>query len=326
VRPAALLCSILLGCAAGVRLEPDAGTQDSGPTDSGTADAGIPDAGTPDAGQPDAGSPDGGAWTGTLTVLGRPYHLHVPSGYAPGRPASLLVMFHGYASTALRHEAWLRLTELSDERAFLYAYPEGLADQLGYQFWNATDACCDLYGKPADDSYFAATLIADVRSRYSVDPKRIFLVGHSNGGFMAHRMACDLATDLAAVVSLSGMTWKDASKCAAQDRIAILQIHGDADPTIDYNGGRVSAPWMAPYPSAHETVATWAAIDGCGALQATGETRDIVPGLQTTVERYSGCAAGAVELWTVHGGKHMPDLSPLWYEPVWSFLAAHPKR
>src|SRR5207244_479367 len=168
--------------------------------------------------------------------------------------------------------------------------PDGLTDVLGQRFWNATDACCDIYNKPTDDVYFATAVLADVQSSWSVDPKRIYVFGHSNGGFMAHRLACDLAQTLAGVVSLAGMTWKDAAKCPAKDRIAILQIHGDADGNIKYGGGNnVGAPWMAPYPSAHETVAHWATTDGCGALQATGETLDLDTGLagaETSIERY----------------------------------------
>jgi polyhydroxybutyrate depolymerase len=237
-------------------------------------------------------------------------------------------MLHGYGSSAAGHESYLNFTALSDEKTFLYAYPDGLTDVAGQQFWNATDACCNIYDKPVDDVYFASAILADVQSSWPVDPRRIFVFGHSNGGFMAHRLACDLSETLAGVVSLAGMTWKDASKCPAKERIAILQIHGDADGNIKYGGGNVGAPWMASYPSARETVAHWAAADGCGALQATGETLDLdskLAGNETAIERYAGCAGGAVELWTVRGGPHMPRLTPAWSRPVWDFLSAHPK-
>src|SRR2546426_27604 len=86
------------------------------------------------------------------------------------------------------NDAWV-----SDEKTFIYAYPDGLTDVLGQRFWNATDACCDIYNKPTDDVYFATAVLADVQSSWSVDPKRIYVFGHSNGGFMAHRLACDLS-------------------------------------------------------------------------------------------------------------------------------------
>ena len=50
-------------------------------------------------------------------------------------------------------------------------------------------------------------ILADVKAKYNVDPKRVFVIGHSNGGFMSHRLACDRASDVAAIVSLAGATW-----------------------------------------------------------------------------------------------------------------------
>ena len=45
-------------------------------------------------------------------------------------------------------------------------------------------------------------------------------------------------------------------------------------------------------------------------------------GAETTVSRYSGCN---VELWTIHGGGHVPNFQPSWGETFYGFLAAHPK-
>jgi len=52
---------------------------------------------------------------------------------------------------------------------------------------------------PNDIGYLAA-IIEDVKSKYMVDEKRIFAFGHSNGGFMINRLACDLADKIAGVV------------------------------------------------------------------------------------------------------------------------------
>jgi polyhydroxybutyrate depolymerase len=336
----AVAALLLAGCAGAARVEPgdagldagDAGDSGAGDSDAGRSDAGdagdAADAGA-DAGT-DAGPPDAGSDAGTNPLItARPYHFHLPAGYVAGQPLPLLVMFHGYGSTAVSHEAYLLFTTLSDEKGFLYAYADGTLDTTYQRFWNATDACCDIYASGVDDTAYAAAILDDVEARYAVDPKRIFLFGHSNGGFMVHRLACELSGRIAGVVSLAGMNWKDPSRCHAQSRVAVLQIHGNADQVIHYDGGRVTAPWMGEYPSAHDTVATWAAIDGCGPLVATGETRDIdsaIPGAETTVERYQGCQGGAVEIWTVQGGPHQPPLTATWSEPVWNFLTAHPRQ
>ena len=92
-----------------------------------------------------------------------------------------------------------------------------------------------------------------------MDPKRIYLVGHSNGAFMSHRMACDDAGQIAAIVSLAGATFQDATKCKPSEPVSILDIHGDADDTVLYDGGTVNDP----YPSEMETLAHWQVYDKC---------------------------------------------------------------
>jgi membrane protein implicated in regulation of membrane protease activity len=55
-----------------------------------------------------------------------------------------------------------------------------------------------------DDSTYLHRLLDAVKSAYRVDPTRVYFVGHSNGGFMAYRMACEHATEITAIVSLAG--------------------------------------------------------------------------------------------------------------------------
>jgi polyhydroxybutyrate depolymerase len=303
----------------------DAGETDAG--DAGETDAGVDagsDAGT-DAGAtgtPDAGTADAG--TNPL-ITARPYTLHVPAGWDGVTPAPLLLMFHGYGSNGADHESYLKFTSLSDKYGFLYAYADGTVDRTFRRFWEGTDACCDLFFTGQNDVVYVDAILDDVAMRHPVDLKRVYAFGHSNGGFMVHRLACDRADRFAAIVSLAGAVFDDASKCHPFDKIAVLQIHGDADQTISYNGGR-TGPIYAAYPSAHGTVAQWAAHDGCtSALTPTGITLDIdsdIAGNETTVEAYPGCP---IELWTIHGGPHVPPLTPGWAEPVWAFFAAHPK-
>jgi pimeloyl-ACP methyl ester carboxylesterase len=72
------------------------------------------------------------------------------------------------------------------------------------RFWNATDACCNLYGATVDDSAYLTDLIKMISTQYTVDPRRVYLVGHSNGAFMSFRMACDHADIITAIAALNG--------------------------------------------------------------------------------------------------------------------------
>ena len=286
-----------------------------------SSDAGAPplDAGGRVATPPSAAS--------AALVAARPYAFRAPVGYDPSRPTPLVIALHGFADWGAKIDGYFGLGALVDSKGFLYAFPDGSVDLSGHRFWNATDACCNLTFRPVDDVAYLNAVLDDIEWKYNVDEKRVFVVGHSNGGFMAHRFACDAASRVAAIVSLGGAQWFDASKCKPTTAVSVAEVHGDADQTIHYDGGFAASL----YPSAHQTVATWAAKDGCtGGLTSTGTMLDIdtaIAGTETRVERTSGCPGNVgVELWTVQGGPHIPPLAqPTWPELVYAFLSSHPK-
>jgi len=262
----------------------------------------------------------------SLTDL-RPYESLVPAGYAPGTPTPLLILLHGYGSTGRAQDSYFGLSTIVNQEGFLYAYPNGTADLRGELFWNATDACCNFFGSTVDDVAYINAIIDDMSGKYTVDPNRVFVVGHSNGGFMANRLGCDLAGRIAAFVSLAGATWNDPGRCVPARPVNVLLLHGDADTTIFYEGGQNAQR----YPGARTTAATWAAKNGCsGGLAPTGQAIDLearIAGEETEIEATLGCpSSGAVELWTIHGGGHVPDLSATFKTVVWGWLASHPRR
>jgi polyhydroxybutyrate depolymerase len=256
-------------------------------------------------------------------VQARPYSFKVPSRYSPSAPTPLLIVLHGYGSNGGNLAQYFGVLAGADKHGYLLAYPDGLTDAAGNRFWDATDACCNFYGKPVDDVAYLGAVVDDVAAHYNVDPKRVYVAGHSNGGFMAHRLACDRGDRFAAIVSLAGAVWQDASRCTAASVVNVLQVHGDADQTILYTGSAV-------YPSASQTVATWAQKNGCtGTLEAAGADKDLdtwIPGAETRSETYEGCPpGGAVGLWTIEGGAHVPAFGPAWEDALWAYFKAHPK-
>jgi polyhydroxybutyrate depolymerase len=282
---------------------------------------------------------EGGGDAGSI-VAARPYNFKLPSGYDRNNATPLVIDLHGYAVSGVGQEGYFQFGAIADEQTFLYAYPDGTLDLKNNRFWNADDACCNFFAGVVDDVAYLNAMIDDISTRYNVDPKRIFIVGHSNGAFMSHRLACDLSDRVAAIASLAGATWNDASKCNPSNHVSVLDVHGDADTVINYGGGSVPADLFAPgdppetqppYPSEAETMATWAAKNGCtDDLTPNVLTLDLdtmLAGAETSESAYAGCPTGVdVELWTIHGGSHVPSLaSPTWAESIYAFLKAHPK-
>jgi polyhydroxybutyrate depolymerase len=260
----------------------------------------------------------------TITVGSRPFTLHVPSGYRSGTPAPLLVLLHGYTSSAEEQERYLKFAPEADRRGVLYATPDGTLDSRNNRFWNATDACCNLYGSTVDDGAYLIDVIKAVSAKYTVDTRRVYLFGHSNGAFMSYRMACEHADVIAGIAALNGAMWSDLSKCAPSRPVSVLHIRGTTDSTIDNDGGVIAGH---RYPGTAETVADWVSLDGCGATpEVTPDSLDFesaVAGAETGVSRYPGCREGSrVELWAIKGGRHVPAFSAAFAPAVFDFLLA----
>ena len=270
-----------------------------------------------------------GSTTTTMTVpANRPIEVEVPAGYDPDAAAPLLILLHGYGASGALQEGYLQLAPQANAAGMLYVHPDGTENEVGKRFWNATDACCagpKAATAPNDSAYLAA-VIAQVQADYHVDPKRIFLVGHSNGGFMAYRMACDHADVIAAIVSLEGATYADPEDCTPSEPVATLGVHGRSDTTIFYDGGKLGG---APYPGAEQTAKTWAAYDGCAPTpdDPAPSPRPIVKDLPSaTVTSYGDCDPGGhVELWSQPEGVHVPNWNSTFARQVIAWLQQHPK-
>jgi len=261
--------------------------------------------------------------TVTIELDSRPFRLHVPTtvdGKAP-----LVVLLHGYTSSAAEQEDYFQLTAESDRRGFLYAMPDGTVNQQSKRFWNATPACCDFFNSGVDDSTYLLRLIDAVAAKYPVDPARVYFVGHSNGGFMALRMACEHADRVTAVASLAGAATADPAQCRPARPVSVLQIHGTSDRTIFYEGTDTAG---RKYPSAEGTVAMWRGLDGCASRADTSappiDLDSGLAGAETTVSAWhEGCAGGTrAELWSIKDGSHIPALTPTFATAVVDFLLA----
>ena len=259
-------------------------------------------------------------------VTVRPYSEFVPSSYSSNSPAPLVVLLHGYGSSGKQLESYLNFTAVAEQRGFILAYPDGTVDATGKQFWNATEVCCNFFLDVDDDAYLIS-MLNEMESKYSIDRKRIYFVGHSNGGFMSYRMACKHSDRIAAIASLAGATFLNSSDCAAKEPVSVLQVHGTSDTTILYNGGAILGK---QYPSATASVTQWATVNRCSNNSTPrADKLDLVTtitGSETSISSWNNCRNGTeVELWTVDQGGHTPAISTTFASKVYDFLASHPK-
>ena len=257
-----------------------------------------------------------------------PARLRLPSTLQAGERVPLLLVLHGFGVSSSLLIAKAGLNQVADQKKFAYLAPEGARDALGRPFWNAGKSCCDLDHRQIDDVKRLRELLDANLSNASIDPKRVFLIGYSNGGFMAQRLACDVGDRIAGVISVAGAAPTADIACTENTALSFVEIHGDADPVVHYAGGTVfDRTDVAPHTSALETAKYWAQHLSCAADLHDAGSLDIEPYVadrETTVQRFDDCR-GAVELWTVKGGGHYVALQPPALEAIWGFIQAHPK-
>ncbi len=255
---------------------------------------------------------------------GRDATVFVPDAYDGSAPLPFVLLLGGYGVSGAQMTQLTGFTSIANGNDMLFAAPDGTVDGNGSHFWNASGSCCDFGQTGVDDSGFLRGVIDGARARANVDPARIWVVGHSNGGFMAHRMACDHADVVSAVVSLAGAI--DAATCDPVEPVAVLQVHGTADDTVAYNGGNLGVG-LDSYPAAVDTVAQWGLLDGCGATPDDGAALDLardLAGAESDVSAYAGCdGGGAAELWTVNGAGHVINGNAGLVQRLLDFLEQH---
>lgn len=270
----------------------------------------------------------------TLRVNGqdRAYLLYLPTTWRPGRPAPLVLVFHGGGGRGRGIAPHTGFSRLAEREGFVVVYPDGLNRR-----WNDGRG----YAATHDDVGFVRALLDTLRRELSVDPRRIYATGISNGAMFSYRLACDLPGVFAAVAAVAGAMPTDlAPACDHTEPVSVLALQGTADPLMPYAGGGV-ARRRGRVLSATRSIAFWATVSGCAAAPVTTLEPDRAPDDGTRVHRtvYGGCRDGrSVELYTIEGGGHTWPGGPAAGRRVgrvsreldataliWGFFVQHPK-
>lgn len=252
--------------------------------------------------------------------------VHLPAQLAAGQKAPLLLMLHSIGTSAEDIELRTDWPKFAAEQGIAWMAPNGPADSAGRRFWDAGPSCCNFSGHSLDHvSALAELLQRALRDNPALDSERVYIGGISNGGFMAHRFACESPDLVRGVVSISGAGPLDPAACRKpKHALRVLEVHGDADPIVAYRGGHfLNMPLLPEHASAARTLSDWAARLGCRGDAAPGQALNLekrYPGEETRVSRYTDCALGAVELWTVAGGDHYLAFHDPAPGTIWQFL------
>jgi polyhydroxybutyrate depolymerase len=277
----------------------------------------------------------------------RSYILHVPPK-REARALPVVIAFHGGGGNAAGFRDYAGLNAVADREGFIVVYPNGTGPlRNALLTFNAGDNCCGpAQRQKVDDVGFAVAVVEDVARRESVDRRRVYATGHSNGGIMAYRLAAERADVVAAIAPVAGAM--SVSRFSPSRPVPVLHIHSVDDPRALYDGG-VGPPFPgtdnrvthAPVAAA---LSLWITHNGCRTEATTAEVRrgkTGTPDATHTATRlvYGPCTSGAeVVHWklTVAGHGWPGGPSPVREqlsgprtsiinaaEEIWSFVSRH---
>jgi predicted esterase len=144
----------------------------------------------------------------------RAYYLYVPDNVASKPP--LIVTLHGSGRDGLSLvEKW---KDIADQEGFIVAGPNAMNSAK----WSPTD----------DSPDFLREIIQQLKGRYSIDPKRVFLFGHSGGAVYALNLSMSESEYFAATAVHAG-SWRSSEEASyvrlAKRKTPIAIFIGDVD-------------------------------------------------------------------------------------------------
>ena len=251
----------------------------------------------------------------------RNYRIHIPATYDHEKPLPLVIVLHWFGGNPRIMEAATGFSLKADKENFIVVYPEG---NLPDYSWNAGFCCGQALQNNVNDVEFIRRLVEKTMEDLKIDPKRIYVVGASNGGMMAHRLGAELSDIFAAIAVVAGSIGKDPDGHliipAPSGPVSVIIIHGEQDQLVPYYGG---GRFREIFASISECVSFWVKANNCSSNPQVETSSDgnVVKNV------YSGGVEGTeVVLYTIIDGDHSWSFRGIsTTDTVWEFFKNHPK-
>ena len=232
---------------------------------------------------------------GQIEVAGqqRDYAIYLPPSYDRQQTIPMVINFHAFNAAGPKQERISRMTPIADEAGFILVYPNAMGSPASWNYRAGMANNADLQ--------FVASLIETLPERLAVDRSKIFVMGLSNGGGFAHRVACELGQFVQGLATVAGV-YPAAGSCAGAMSIPVIAFHGNADTVVPFLGGGAQNLLGVDY-----WAAGWAERNGCANPEITVDER-------YTLSSWQNCNDKAVvQLYELHDWDHFwpnPDDVP----------------
>lgn len=221
----------------------------------------------------------------------RAYHFTIPKDYSDSVKYPLVIVLHGFNNEIQSIGAYTKFDKKALKSEFIAVYPHGTMNENAYYLWNAGNIY-EEWTNEANDVEFISKVIDEINNNFSVDAKRIYIVGYSNGSMMAYRIAAELSDKITAVACVSG-PMVDTSAKPIQP-IPIMHIHGDSDMAVPHTGTTQFGFQLA---ALDDVLKKWLLWNNCSTVPTILKYSP-----ELTALRWEGDAE--VRLYLIHGHGH----------------------
>jgi len=246
--------------------------------------------------------------------LERTYGVYVPSNSKARAP--VVFVLHGGGGSAAQtweQDSGRSWRALSDEHGFVLVLPQGRPGDVDADsnHWNdcryTTDT--DPISTHADDVGFITHLIDRVAESSSIDPRRVYVTGASNGGMMTYRLAIEASERFAAAAGIIANLPAPSECSSASLPIPMLIMNATNDPLMPFEGGCVASSQCdrGNVMSSDATAEFWVRVNGASPEPIVEglPNRSWFDGSRVRVQRYEGGEGGAdVAYYIIEGGGH----------------------
>ena len=138
------------------------------------------------------------SFTTVTYKMNQQYLRYVPSTYQKGTNVPLIVALHGCTQTAQQFATSTKLNKMAEKYNFIVIYPMQATTRQIYMCWNFYWAT----SRTATEPQMVANMVSQVKSQYSIDSSKVYVVGFSAGGALAASLAL-LYPDVFAAASIT---------------------------------------------------------------------------------------------------------------------------
>jgi polyhydroxybutyrate depolymerase len=215
--------------------------------------------------------------------------VYLPDSYRSDSQWPLVVLLHGSGATGDMQDLHLGISARVSKKGMILAVPEARPTA----------------GSGITSNEEMLALLDDLKTNYSIDPTRIYLIGHSMGGYQSLSFACDHGDKIAGMVISAAVGVCRTSKTP----VNLLLATGNAD----LSDANVEA-----------TLSSWRRVNGCNGAPVISEGHDLhweISGGETKKSEWSGCSADTkIVSLRSQLGRHVPIFKAAFADQALDFL------